>query len=516
VTKLQTPVIGSITNITDANNKVTSVQLSWGTVTGANGYTVIDRYNNGSTTTTLSYTVSGQQSSGLVITEAMTGIGSHSFTVQAIASSNSAYTSDESSSKTFTVVYLENPILTWTTSGKSYVSASAKDNANTYILSLVNSKGVAYSTSEIAITQLNGYNVHSLIYSNGLSLTPDTYTVNAYSRSTNDFYYRQSSTTASNLQYQIIRLDAPQSLYFNADTEDISWSAVQNAIGYVLYDQEKAGTTVRYPSTGSMTATTYDFEGLSGLHYYHVNAIAASDTDVNPKFLDSYDSAVITGGGLLTPVVTRTGSIISWPQIDNAISYVLYDQSYSSGTTPIANISVSSESTQQYDLSTNTISDGLGNHIITVVASGSDDEFALKSKPSNQISYTITQLIAPAITFNPTGTSTVVWSAVNNASFYDIYVNNELETTLASDVLTYSLKKEVPGSYVITVVARNSDTFLFVASAKSNQLIATVSKLGNPQLVFTYSEDQTSGTVSWVAIPNANSYRITIIQNGVA
>lgn len=522
---LAAPTISFSDSKDASSGKITAMNVVWGTVAKSTGYIVYDSYTDQTDATSQSYyIISGQLTNSYKITEDLAGVGTHSITVRSTYT-NSDYDSPVSISKSFAVDTLTNPVISWTTSGKSYIDVSAQTNADTYIASITSSSGKEYQSAELAISNIKGFDVHSIISANGLSQIIDSYTVNVYSRSNSEFYHRSNASKMSNLTYAIKRLDPPSNITFNADTEDLSWSVAANAVGYVLYDQTKSGTVVRYPSTGYMTATTYDFENLSGLHYYHLNSIADSATDLNPEYLDSNDSDVVVGGGLLTPVISRNNKTLSWGAIDNAISYIIYDTFYDLGASPVATVIASGLSTESFDLSSNAKTNSIGSHSITVVASGSDDEFALKSKASNSVAYTINQIDSPSFAFT-SGTSILTWNDLSSqgATSYQIYNVNGNFVDEVTD-LTYTFKYSATetgnniisstGDYYFYVKAISTDSFLHRSSAYSGSgVLYRIQKLATPSLSFAYNSEKTGGAVSWTAISNANAYNIRVNFNG--
>lgn len=115
---------------------------------------------------------------------------------------------------------------------------------------------------------------------------------------------------------------------------------------------------------------------------------------------------------LAAPVVTISGSIISWGLVPNASGYLISYTGATSGTQSV------SAGTSSYDL------EGLlstsGTYAVTVTAKGTGDY--TNSDPSNTVTYTNQEQLATPQNVTADGT-TVSWDPVEHAETYDIYVD---------------------------------------------------------------------------------------------
>lgn len=118
---------------------------------------------------------------------------------------------------------------------------------------------------------------------------------------------------------------------------------------------------------------------------------------------------------LATPVVTISGSIISWELVPNASGYLI---SYAGAASGVQSVSAG---TSSYDL------EGLlstsGTYTVTVTAKGTGDY--VNSDPSNTVTYTNQEQLATPQNVAADGT-TVSWDPVEHAETYDIYVDGTL------------------------------------------------------------------------------------------
>lgn len=118
-------------------------------------------------------------------------------------------------------------------------------------------------------------------------------------------------------------------------------------------------------------------------------------------------------------------------------------------------------------------------------------------------SSTAPQLEAPKITLSGT---TITWSAVDGASAYRIYCNNNVVADNISDT-QYVVEQSSPGSYVYTVVAISGDG-QYSNSPQSNSVIYVVAGEGTTKLASPSLQLLEDNSLSWSAIENADSYLV--------
>ena len=187
--------------------------------------------------------------------------------------------------------------------------------------------------------------------------------------------------------------------------------------------------------------------------------------------------AVAACGDNLTPLSAPVISIdengvISWEAVDHAEGYYVNENG----------VKVAEVDSSPYTITQNVA----GNYSYTVVAVGDGVNYS-NSPASNAQSYIVaspdaTPLSAPEITLNE---RVISWTAVENATGYNVYVNNSFVESVT--VCTYTIGQNTPGVYQYHVVATttNIDYKSSVASNKVNFVIGaeTLSVGGGPVVV---------------------------------
>ena len=203
----------------------------------------------------------------------------------------------------------------------------------------------------------------------------------------------------------------------------ISWTAVEHADGYEVYEGEELVST--------QTQTTYTIDKTEeGSYTYSVKATGASD-----KYLTSKASATVTYSVsvLAAPVITLNGKIILWSAVEHADGYEIYE-----GETLV---STQSETSYLIDKTAD------GNYVYTVKATSQSAAY-LTSVASNQVEYVIATLDAPQVKLEE---NILRWESVENAVRYEVYEGENLVSTQTAT--TYIIIKNEAGSYHFTVKA---------------------------------------------------------------
>lgn len=195
------------------------------------------------------------------------------------------------------------------------------------------------------------------------------------------------------------------------------------------------------------------------------------------------------GGGLTAPAPTLDGNTVKWEAVKGASKYI---------------VSVNGKTTETEELSYTLTVTEPGNYVITVSASDGKE-----TKTSAELTYTVKgTLSAPVITLSG---NKVSWSAVPNATGYEVYVDGTLKTTVTATNYSMPLNMEV-GDYVVTVKAKGGD--LYKDSASSNSVTFNVKpaeSVTQPLGKATIAID--GRTVTWNAVDNATAYDVYV--NGV-
>ena len=218
-----------------------------------------------------------------------------------------------------------------------------------------------------------------------------------------------------------------------------------------------------------------------------------------------------TAQKLDAPVISINGSVVSWNAVPHATSYGIF-----ANNTPFG----ASTATTSVDLSQYEKAMGAGEKSITVNAQGSP---YAPSDMSNAVSYTVTPLAAPSVTFVPT-TGQLVWAAIDGADSYTVYKQTSSSqwqavttTTATYATIDYSVgahtmavaatsttKVDSDRSAAVTVVCRGINlTLSNVTGASSNPTkmfegtTETLTFTANDGYTLPDSVSITGATVSW-------------------
>ena len=204
------------------------------------------------------------------------------------------------------------------------------------------------------------------------------------------------------------QLTAPQ-LSLDEDTKTISWTAVENAEGYEVYENGEL--------VSSQTETTYVITHTeTGMYNYAVKA-TTTNADYSESELSDEVSYIISEK-LATPEITldEATKTISWTAVEHADYYVIYEDGY--------------VTKQHWDSTSYEIEQTIvGVHEYCILARNNNANVYLNSDKSNVVSYEI----KPTVLATPSGLNeerdsqghvTLVWNEVEGAGGYVIYENN--------------------------------------------------------------------------------------------
>ena len=148
---------------------------------------------------------------------------------------------------------------------------------------------------------------------------------------------------------------------------------------------------------------------------------------------------------LAAPVIALNGSQVSWNTVPHATSYGIFADNAPFGA---------STATTSVDLSQYEKAMGAGVKSITVNAQGSP---YAASDMSNAVSYTVTPLAAPSVTFVPT-TGQLVWAAIDGADSYTVYeqTSSSQWQTVTTTTATYATIDYSVGTHTMAVAATST------------------------------------------------------------
>lgn len=167
---------------------------------------------------------------------------------------------------------------------------------------------------------------------------------------------------------------------------------------------------------------------------------------------------------LSAPTISLSDNVISWNDIDNADSYIIYRDGVSVGE--VTDTSYTISATEE------------GSYLYFVVATSENDGY-FDSSVSNPVTYTVESsvLSAPQVTLSG---DVLSWSAVNHATGYTIYRDNVAVDQVTS--ASYTIDIDVVGSYNFKVVATGSG---YTSSTASNSVTYICAPLSDADLADT-------------------------------
>jgi fibronectin type 3 domain-containing protein len=286
----------------------------------------------------------------------------------------------------------------------------------------------------------------------------------------------------------------------------LTWDAVPGATGYHLYWSNSPGVT---KATGSPTANVtspYTHTGLANgaTYYYVVTAVNASRESAESAEVGATPQAPASGVPTGVTVTAGNGQVtISWSAVTGATSYNLYWRN-TSGVTRLSGNRIA-------DVTSPFTHAGLVNgstyyYVVTAVTASGE------SAESAEVGAT-PQVPAPGAPTGVTVTAgngqvTISWSAVTNATSYNLYFSTSTGVTKTTGTKITG----VSSPYAHTALT-NGTTYFYVVTAVSSagespesaQVLATPvpaptgvsATAGNGQV-----------TVSWSAITGATSYNL--------
>ena len=201
--------------------------------------------------------------------------------------------------------------------------------------------------------------------------------------------------------------------------------------------------------------------------------------------------AVACGGGskggdsFVAPSPTLNGATVSWKAVDGAEKYTV-------------TVNGSQHSTTETSYTISVTEPGVYEIYVTAVKGD-------QRKTSAKLTYTHTAtLAAPVLTVSG---NVVAWSAVPNASGYDVYVNDALKATVTAP--RYVVTETEVGSYTVKIKAKggagyNESAFSEPVTITVEDGGAELEKLDAPVITLN------KRTVGWTAVSNAVEYRIAV------
>ena len=187
-----------------------------------------------------------------------------------------------------------------------------------------------------------------------------------------------------------------------------------------------------------------------------------------------------------TPVITANNNVVSWETITGAASYEIY----------LDNSLVDTVTTTSYTVTVT----GTDSKVIKIVAVPSDTTVNKNSKASNEltIAASSTPLNAPIVESN--ASNTISWNAVENATSYEVYIDDTLVDTVTTT--SYTISTTEAKTVSVTVIAVPSDT------DQAHEKSAASTALNVELILFTYVIDFNSTDTELDDTDTVKNYQI--------
>ena len=489
--------LGPVTNITfDQDTMI----ISWTAVANADAYRVVI---NGIThiVTTNSFD----------ITNLNLTYGSHSITIVAF-SSNIAWLDSEPAARDINLIdpgvgpgpadRLGNVTNISFTQSTMSMTWAAVPNADGYRVT-INGTTITVNTNFIDLTPFN------------LTFGRHTVTIVAFSNDAtwldSDPVNREINITFPGGPTQDDKLDPVENIVFTQGTMTITWDAVDNADGYRVI----INGTAHYVTTNQINIAAL---GLGyGKHTVIVVAISNDETWLDSDPVEREINIIPGTGPGPEDKLDQVGSItfnqdtmtITWVAVDNADGYRVTI----GGTTHTVN--TNSINITGFGL-------GFGRHNIIIVAFSNDPSW-LDSDPVTREINIVDPGTGPGpddkldpvenITFTQSNMR-ITWDAVDNADGYVVTING-VEHTVSTNFIDIGGLGLVYGRHTISIVATSNDPTWLDSDPVTREINIIDPNEGpgeNDRL------DQVTGInfvqetmiLSWVAVDNADGYRVTI------
>ncbi|TMN19477.1 RHS repeat protein [Pseudoxanthomonas sp. X-1] len=282
----------------------------------------------------------------------------------------------------------------------------------------------------------------------------------------------------------------------------VSWTAVTDATTYTL--QEKVGSAGAWTTVYNGSTTSYGASGKgTSVYSYRVQACAGSTCggwSNEATVAVTLPSAPSAAPSVSAPASSSNGAYsISWTSVNTATSYEVTENGsglYSGGG---LSTSVSGRGTANYTYAARACNSvGCGPW-----SAGATVAVTIPTPPSG----------APAVSApgsSSTGSYTVSWSAVGNASSYELQENGN--TFYSGGSLSAAISGRGTGNYTYTARACNNVGCGPWSAGATVAVAIPTPPSGAPTVSVPGSSSTGSYTVSWSAVGNASSYELQ--ENG--
>ncbi|MGC7869924.1 cell wall-binding repeat-containing protein [Desulfosporosinus sp. SYSU MS00001] len=479
------------------------ISLTWNTVSGATTYYIYRGTSSGN------YSVVGTTTSSSYIDTGLSSGTAYYYKVQA---SNSAGGGSYSSivyavtlSSNSTLPAPTNLTATASSSSQIYLTWNAVSGATSYYVYRANSPSGPFSM--IASPTTIGYT------DSGLSANVAYYykvvARNSYGTSTDSPIVYATTTISSTVP------SAPSNLIASVVSSTqiyLSWSAVSNANFYYVYRSTSpygTYTVVASPTTAYYTDSTVS---TNTTYYYKVAAVGNAGPSLDSVITNA---TTVASGALAAPTNVSAIALasnqvyLSWATVSNATYYTVYRSTSLTGTYTI----VGAPATSIYTDSTVSTLTTYYYKVVAIGSSGSSSDSAIVTVTTT---YNTGALATPTnVTATTVSTSQIylTWSAVSNASYYNVYRSTSPSLTYSNigTVTTPSLTDSslaANTTYYYKVVAVGS-----AGSSAESAVVPATTILTNTALSAPTNPTATALSTSqiyltWDSVSNATSYYV--------
>ena len=466
------------TGLTGSSATTSGFSVTWTAVTGASSYS-------------LSYQPSGGSYSTI------TGLTGTSTSLSSL-NSGTAYNLYLTAVNTYGTSAASSTVIYGTISSAPTGLAGSSPTSSGLSLSWTGSTGatsytVSYQPSGGSSSTVTGIITNSTAIT-GLS-AGTVYTINVTAVNTYG-----NSAASSNITYGTLP-SAPTGLSATAPSTsqiNLSWTSVTGATTYSVSYQPSGGS---YSTTTGITASSTSITGLTAGKTYSLYVTA-----VNTYGSGSASTTITYGtlppapSGLAFTSITSTSLVASWSAAAGATSYnVSYQVSGGSWSTPV---SVNGTSTTISGLSSGTT------YVIQVQSVNSTYGTGLSSSASQLL--LPGQVGAPTATSSGSGSASITWTIVSEATSYNLYSRTPSGSGIFSKTATaistpYTATGLTGSSYDFEISASNATGEGAVSSSTS----LTLGPAGPTN--FTLNGTSTGSTIplTWTAASGAVSYNLS-------
>jgi hypothetical protein len=291
-------------------------------------------------------------------------------------------------------------------------------------------------------------------------------------------------------------LPVPGNVAIDAQTKTLTWDAVSDASGYIVW--------IDGDEKPKVAETSYSLAALTEVKTYSIKVKAKGDgkKSADSAYSDALDYTVTPPGAAALPVPEGVAAnaqtkTLTWSAVLNASGYTVWidGTEYSSNVTTYSLAALTAAKT----------------YSIKVKAKGNGTTYS-DSAWSNAIGYTVSESGAATVQLPVPSNiriegTTLKWNAVSNA-YYRVSVNGEEKPTNLGTP-SYSLSSlTAEGTYELRVIAKGNG-MTYTDSEWSTPIEYKIEKLATPSGL-SIAPVGGNQVLTWTAVPNAYRYVVSV------